>query len=226
VPILLGAGFRVLRLDMRGHGGSEPVAGDYSMSILAGDVVKALDVLGIDKVHFIGLSIGGMIGQAMLLEHAGRLRSAMLCDTQPGTPPGSEAVWDERKAAVRAAKGLSTIAEGTIERWFTPAFKGRNPARWQQIVDTIVGTSAQGYLGCAAAIQNFSFEDRLPTVKVPTLVVCGDQDAGTPPDRNKLIASKIPGGRYEEIKDARHLPNVEHPETFNPIMVSWLREKR
>jgi 3-oxoadipate enol-lactonase len=167
-----------------------------------------------------------MIGQAMLLEHAGRLRSAMLCDTQPGTPPGSEAVWDERKAAVRAAKGLSTIAEGTIERWFTPAFKGRNPARWQQIVDTIVGTSAQGYLGCAAAIQNFSFEDRLPTVKVPTLVVCGDQDAGTPPDRNKLIASKIPGGRYEEIKDARHLPNVEHPETFNPIMVSWLREKR
>ena len=226
VPILLGAGFRVLRLDMRGHGGSDPVAGDYTMAILAGDVVKALDALGIDKVHFVGLSIGGMIGQALLLEHGARLRSAMLCDTQPGTPPGSEAAWDERKAAVRAANGLSTIAEGTMDRWFTPAFKGRNPARWTQIRDTIVGTTPQGFLGCAAAIQNFNFEDRLPTVSVPTLVVCGDQDPGTPPDRNRLIASKIPGGRYEEIKDARHLPNVEHPEVFNPVMVSWLREKR
>lgn len=226
VPILLGAGFRVLRLDMRGHGGSEPVAGDYTMAALAGDVVKALDALGIDKVHYIGLSIGGMIGQALLLEHGGRLRSAMLCDTLPGTPAGAETQWEERKAAVRAANGLSTIADGTMDRWFTPAFKERNPARWRQIRDTILGTSAQGFLGCAAAIQNFNFEERLPTVRVPTLVVCGDQDPGTPPERNKLIASKIPGGRYEEIKDARHLPNVEHPETFNPIMVSWLRERR
>jgi 3-oxoadipate enol-lactonase len=226
VPILLGAGFRVLRLDMRGHGGSDPVTGDYTMTALAGDVVKSLDALGIAQVHFIGLSIGGMIGQALLLDHGQRLRSAMLCDTQPGTPPGSAAQWDERKAAVRAANGLSTIADGTMDRWFMPAFKTRNPARWRQIRDTIVGTTAQGFLGCAAAIQNFEFEPRLPTVKTPTLIVCGDQDPGTPPDRNKLIASKIPGGRYEEIKDARHLPNVEHPEVFNPIMVSWLREKR
>ncbi|HKU96753.1 MAG TPA: 3-oxoadipate enol-lactonase [Vineibacter sp.] len=226
VPILLGAGFRVLRLDMRGHGGSDPVAGDYTMSILAGDVIKALDALGIDKVHYIGLSIGGMIGQALLLDHGERLLSAMLCDTQPSTPPGSEAAWDERKAAVRLANGLATIADGTMDRWFTPAFKSRNPARWTQIRDTIVGTTPQGFLGCAAAIQNFNFENQLHTIKVPTLVVCGDQDPGTPPDRNKLIASKIPGGRYEEIKDARHLPNVEHPDVFNPVMVSWLRQNR
>lgn len=226
VPILLGAGFRVLRLDMRGHGGSDPVAGDYSMPILAGDVVKSLDALGIDKVHYIGLSIGGMIGQLLLLEHPGRFRSAMLCDTLPATPSGAAVQWDERTAAVRQANGLSTIADGTIDRWFTPAFKDRNPARWRQIRDTIAGTTAQGFIGCAAAIQNFNYEDRLATITVPTLVVCGDQDPGTPPDRNKLIAARIPGGRYEEIKDARHLPNVEHPEIFNPIMVSWLREKR
>lgn len=226
VPILLGAGFRVLRLDMRGHGGSDPVAGDYTMAILAGDVVKALDALGIDTVHYIGLSIGGMIGQALLLDHGQRLRSAMLCDTLPGTPPGSEATWDERKTAVRQANGLATVADGTIDRWFTPAFKDRNPARWRQIRDTIIGTTPQGFLGCAAAIQSFNFEDRLHTIKVPTLVVCGDQDPGTPPDRNRLIAEKIPGGRYEEIKNARHLPNVEHPELFNPAMVSWLRQNR
>jgi 3-oxoadipate enol-lactonase len=226
VPILLGAGFRVLRLDMRGHGGSDPVAGDYSMTALATDVVRSLDALGLDTVHYIGLSIGGMIGQALLLEHGNRLRSAILCDTLPGTPAGSAAMWDERKAAVRAANGLSTLADATIDRWFTPAFKARNPARWRQIHDTLAGTTAQGYLGCAAAIQNFDFEGRLHTITVPTLVVCGDQDPATPPAANRLIASKIPGARYEEIKDARHLPNVEHPEIFNPIMVSWLREKR
>lgn len=226
VPILLGAGFRVLRLDMRGHGGSDPVAGDYTMSILAGDVIKALDALGVGKVHYIGLSIGGMIGQALLLDHGERLLSAMLCDTQPSTPPGSEAAWDERKAAVRLANGLATIADGTMDRWFTPAFKSCNPARWTQIRDTIVGTTPQGFLGCAAAIQNFNFENQLHTIKVPTLVVCGDQDPGTPPDRNKLIASKIPGGRYEGIANARHLPNVECPEQFNRIMMSWLAANR
>jgi 3-oxoadipate enol-lactonase len=223
---LLAAGYRVLRLDMRGHGGSAPVEGDYTMDALAADVKGALDVLGIGKVHFIGLSIGGMIGQALLLDHAARLRSAMLCDTQPSTPPGSGPQWDERKAAVRAANGLSTIADGTMDRWFTPAFKGRNPARWTQIRDTIAGTTAQGFLGCASAIQNFNFEDRLATIKVPTLVVCGDQDPGTPPDRNRFIAAKIPGGRYEGIAKARHLPNVERPEQFNRVMMAFLAANR
>jgi 3-oxoadipate enol-lactonase len=219
---LLSAGYRVLRLDMRGHGGSQPVQGDYSMDDLVGDVKGALDVLEIWKVHYIGLSIGGMIGQGFALAHPDRLVSAMFCDTQPSTPPGSAASWEERKAAVRAAGGLSTVADGTMDRWFTPEFKTVNPARWREIRDIIVGTSAPGFLGCAAAIQNFNFEDRLHTVKTPTLVVCGDEDPGTPPERNKFIAAKIPGGRYEEIAAARHLPNVERPEAFNRIMLGWL----
>lgn len=223
---LLGAGFRVLRLDMRGHGGSAAVEGDYTMDALAADVKGALDVLGIAKVHFIGLSIGGMIGQGFALASPDRLLSLCLCDTQPGTPPGGAGAWDERKAAVKKSGTLATLADGTMERWFTPEFKGVNPARWREIRDTIAGTTPAGFLGCAAAIQTFDYESRLPTIRTPTLVICGDEDPGTPPERNKLIASKIPGGRYEGIARARHLPNIERPEPFNRLMMSWLQARR
>ncbi|HYR65338.1 MAG TPA: alpha/beta fold hydrolase [Reyranella sp.] len=223
---LLAAGYRVLRLDMRGHGGSAPVDGDYTMDALAADVKGALDVLGLDKVHYIGLSIGGMIGQGFALAHPDRLLSLTLCDTQPSTPPGGAAAWDERKAIVRKAGSLAALADGTMERWFTDEFKKVNPVRWREIRDTISGTTPAGFLGCAAAIQNFDYEGKLPTIKLPTLVICGDEDPGTPPDRNKLIASKIAGGRYEGIAKARHLPNVERPDQFNRVMMAWLAANR
>jgi 3-oxoadipate enol-lactonase len=225
MPPLLQAGFRVLRLDMRGHGGSDAVAGDYTMDQLAGDVAAALEILGISQVHYIGLSIGGMIGQAFALKHGAKLKSAMWCDTMPATPPGGKDMWAPRIQAVQAAKSLAPIADGTMDRWFTPAFKPRSPGRWRQIRDTIAATTPAGYLGCAAAILNFDFTKQLPQVKVPLLVVCGDEDPGTVPAGNKKIAELVPGGRYEEIAKARHFPNVEHPETFNRIMMSWLGQR-
>src|ERR1044072_7944033 len=113
---LLAAAYRVLRLDMRGHGGSAPVDGDYTMDALAADVKGALDVLDIKKVHYIGLSIGGMIGQGFALANPGFLASLCLCDTQPSTPPGSAGTWEARKSAVRT-KGLASLADSTMERW-------------------------------------------------------------------------------------------------------------
>ena len=222
---LLAAGYRVLRLDMRGHGGSAPVAGDYTMDGLAADVKAALDVLGIARVHYIGLSIGGMIGQGFALANPDRLLTLTLCDTQPSTPPGSAGTWEERKATVRS-KGLAALADSTMERWFTDEFRQVNPVRWREVRDTISGTTPEGSAGCMSAIQHFDYLDRLPTIKVPTLVICGDEDQGTPPERNRLIASRIPGGRYEGIARARHLPNVERPEAFNKIMLSWLAANR
>ena len=226
MPPLLAAGYRVLRLDMRGHGGSDPVAGDYTMAELADDVATSLDFLGISRVQYIGLSIGGMLGQAFALAYGQRLVSAMLCDTSPQTMPGAAEAWAPRIAAVKKANSVAPLADGTMERWFTDAFKPRNPGRWKQIHATIGGTSAAGYLGCAAAILNFDFIPKLPTVKTPTLVVCGADDQGTPPAGNKRIAELIPGGRYEEIANARHFPNVEHPDTFNRIMMGWLNAHR
>jgi 3-oxoadipate enol-lactonase len=223
---LLGAGYRVLRVDMRGHGGSDPIAGEYRMEELANDVATVMDALGVTSAHYVGLSIGGMIGQALAVHHGAKVKSMMLCDTMPATPPGAKETWAPRVKAVSDTKGLSTIADGTMARWFTDAFKGRNPSRWKQIRDTIVGTTAQGFLGCAAAIQNFDFLAALPKLQVPTLVVCGADDQGTPPAGNKRIAELVPGGRYEEIAEARHLPNVERPDAFNRILLGWLEAQR
>jgi 3-oxoadipate enol-lactonase len=223
VPALLSAGFRVLRIDMRGHGGSDPVDGPYTMGQLAGDVATVLEAIGIRQVHFIGLSIGGMLGQAFALEFGNRLRSAMWCDTLPATPAGGEQVWAEREKIVRDAGSLVPLADVTVERWLTDAVKTRNPGRYKQIRDTVIGTSAAGYLGCTAAIRNFDFVAQLPSVRIPVLAVCGADDAGTPPEANRRIASLVPNGRYEQIAAARHFPNVEHPETFNRIMLDWLR---
>ncbi len=134
--------------------------------------------------------------------------------------------WGPRLDAVRTANSVAPLADGTMERWFTDAFKPRNPARWQQIHATIAGTTPAGYLGCGAAILNFNFLDDLPGIKAPALIICGDDDQGTPPAGNKLIAEKIPGSRYEEIADARHFPNVEHPGVFNGLMMPWLQQHR
>jgi 3-oxoadipate enol-lactonase len=226
LPPLLAAGYRVLRLDMRGHGGSDPCPGDYTMEQLCDDVAQSLDFLEIARVHLVGLSIGGMVGQALAIRHGQRLASAMLCDTSPQTPPGAGEAWGPRIAAVKKANGLAPLADQTMERWFTDAYRPRNPGRWKQIHATISGTTPAGYLGCAAAILNFDFVAKLPSVKVPTLVVCGADDQGTPPAGNRRIAELIPGARYEEIANARHFPNVEHPDVFNRIMLAWLDQRR
>ena len=226
LPALLAAGFRVLRLDMRGHGGSDAVAGNYTMRALADDVAAVLDGLSIRRCHYIGLSIGGMIGQGFALAHRERLLSAMWCDTLPCSPAGAAPVWRERMAVVRNASSLEPIADGTMDRWFTESFKGRRPGRWKQIRDTVAATTPAGYLGCCEAILDFDFVPQLPGVKLPVLVLCGDSDPGTPPAENRRIASLVPGARYEEIGDARHCPNVERPEAFNRVMLEWLAAHR
>jgi 3-oxoadipate enol-lactonase len=223
---LLAAGYRVLRLDMRGHGGSDAVAGPYTMSQLAADVVAALDHLAIERVHFIGLSIGGMIGQAFAIEHPNRGISAMWCDTMPAVPAANQQTWEDRKRPVIEANSVAPQADGSIDRWLTPAFKARDPQRYKQLRDTIAATSPAGYLGCVDAISKLDFVADLPKVKIPVLVVAGSEDAGTPPEANKRLASLVADGRYQEIAAARHFPNVEHPETFNRIMLDWFQAQR
>jgi 3-oxoadipate enol-lactonase len=222
LPPLLQAGFRVLRIDMRGHGGSDPVAGDYTMRALADDVAAVLQALAIPRVHYIGLSIGGMIGQAFALAYGERLISAMWCDTLPASPAGAAEIWAQRMKAVREANSLAPIADGTVERWLTDAFKAKNPGRWKQIRDTVTGTTPAGYLGCSAAILDFDFAPQLPSVRVPLLVVCGSDDPGTPASENRRLAGLVPGARYEEIAGMKHFPNVEAPDAFNRIMLGWL----
>jgi 3-oxoadipate enol-lactonase len=226
IPVLLANKFRVLRLDMRGHGGSAPGPADCVMSDYSDDVVKALDILEIERVHYIGLSIGGMFGQTLALDHPDRVLSLMLCSTSPNAVPGGEGMWLERFNAVHAAGTVEPVADASMDRWFTPAFKQRDATRWKQIRDTISHTSIPGYITAAKAVMKFDVIDKLPRITTPTIVLCGDGDPGTPPAGNKLIAAQIPGARYFEIEDARHLANVERREQFNRIMLEWLAARR
>jgi 3-oxoadipate enol-lactonase len=127
---------------------------------------------------------------------------------------------------VRHANSLEPLGDATMERWFTDAFKAKNPKRWKQIRETIVATTPAGYLGCCAAILGFDFTARLGGVRVPTLVVCGSEDPGTPAAENKKLAGLVPGARYEEIAGMRHFPNVEAPDAFNHIMLGWLEAQK
>jgi 3-oxoadipate enol-lactonase len=224
---LLAAGWRVLRPDMRGHGGSEAGCEDYSMRALAQDVVQILDFLEIAKVHFVGLSIGGMIGQTFALEHRTRLLSLMLCGTAPAALEGGmEHLWVPRFEAIAQAGAVTPLADATMVRWFTEDFQKRNPIRWQQIYQTICRTTPAGYRGGAIAIDTFNVLARLPSLQVPALVLCGDGDTGTPPAGNRKIAELIPGARYVELENARHIPMVEYPDLFSQILLDWLAANR
>lgn len=222
VPALLAAGYGVLRIELRGHGGSAATPGPYTMGGLGDDLAFVLRELALGPVDYVGLSLGGMAGQALALDHPGLLRSVVICDALPESLPNADAIWGPRIRAVREAGSCAPIAQATVERWLTPEFRAANPARWDEILGTIAATDAEGYAGCAEAISDFSHVARLPSLSVPTLVVCGEHDHAVPPAEGERIARLVPDGRFELVAGARHLPNVEKPDAFNRLLVGWL----
>jgi len=222
IPMLLEAGHAVLRIDLRGHGGSDAPAGPYSMAGLAADIAFVLRRLDLPPVHYAGLSLGGMVGQALALEHPGLLRSIMICDALPESLPNAAEIWGPRIRAARAAGSVEPLAQATVERWLTREFQAANPQRWQQIRDTIAATSAEGYAGCAEAISDFSHVARLPGLAVRACILCGADDHAVPPAEGRRIAALVPDGRFHAIDGARHLPNVEKPAVFNALLRDWI----
>jgi 3-oxoadipate enol-lactonase len=215
----------VLRLDIRGHGATEAAAGDYSIAALGDDVIALLDILQIDSVHFVGLSIGGMIGQALAINHAERIQTAVWCDTLARSPFGdNRASFEQRVASVRAEGTLHPVMEPGLKARYTEFFKGRRPQRWEELRRTYLSTSTAGYLGCCAAILNFDFREQLRTVTLPVLVVGGTNDPSSPPQVGSEIALLVKNGRFVAIPLARHMPNVEQPEAFNELLVAWLQD--
>ncbi|TKA98454.1 alpha/beta fold hydrolase [Cereibacter changlensis] len=226
VPSLLAAGFQVLRIDTRGHGGSEATPGDYTIEELSGDVLSVLDALGFHcGVHLIGLSMGGMMGQVIAADHPGRLASLMACCTASKWMGDTELMLG-RIRAVRDSGTLESIVDANMERRYGPGFRERRPLRWEALRQTFLGTKLDGYFGCMNACLTHNVEQRLSQVAAPTLVLAGSEDPTTPPEDNRLIASKISGARYAEIAGGYHFPNVEYDAEFNRIMLDWLDEVR
>jgi 3-oxoadipate enol-lactonase len=222
VPALTAAGYRALRIDLRGHGGSSAPPAPYTIDALADDVITVMDAAGVDRCHFVGLSIGGMIGQSLGLRHGARMRSLMLCDTQTQSPADAATRWGPRIEAIKKAGSLEPITDATLERWFTADFRKNHAARYKQVRDSIVGCTPTGYTGCAQAIGNFNFTARLGSVKNPTLVVCGTDDPSAAPDETRKIAKLFPEGHYDDFPGAKHLPNVEQAEAFNRVLLGWI----
>ncbi len=226
VPAFLSAGYSVLRIDLRGHGGSDASPGTYSMRKLAEDVLAVLDSLELKTVDFCGLSIGGAIGQHLGIHHADRIARLVLCDTQPASFKDALTRWGGRIETILAANSMEPIADATLARWLSAEFKARHPVRWRQVRGMVTATTLQGYIGCASALQNFNFLEDLARISAPVLVICGADDPGANPDESKLIAGRVQNGIYREIPHAGHLPNIERPHLFNETVLDWLKTHR
>jgi 3-oxoadipate enol-lactonase len=171
----LGARFRLVLFDSLGHGGTDAPAGPYTLEGMAGDVVGLLDALGIARVHFVGLSMGGMIGQVLALHAPGRLVSLALCDTTNLIPPEAGPAWDER-IRIALSQGMEPLVEPTIARWFTPPFRERDPETVETIAAMIRTTSPVGYAGCCHAVAALNLTGRIQAIRVPTLILVGSED--------------------------------------------------
>lgn len=210
--------FRVLRYDSRGHGGSDAPPGAYSIDRLGRDAVELLDLLGLGRVHFCGLSMGGMVGQWLGFRHPERIDRLVLANTAAFMGP--PAAW-ERRIDLVSRLGTPSIADAVVERWFTPEYRTGEPDRVAQVRDMLLATSPIGYAGCCAAIRDMDLRPTSRLVRRPTRIVAGLRDPATPVGNAQELASQIEGSRLVTL-DAAHLSNLEQPNGFTSAVLEFL----
>ncbi len=222
VPALAGD-FRILRYDLRGHGGSEATGGDYSMALLVEDLKALLDAQKIQKTSLVGLGLGGALAQAFAIEHPDRLDRLMPCCCRARMVPDFAAMWHKLRETVRQ-NGLETIVEPTVQRWFSEDFKAAHPDVLDNIRRMIRGTTLEGYLGVTAAFLGLDVEDRLQEIRAPTLYVSGAEDKlGGPPALMQGLSGKVKGARHLSVPKAAHIANIQNPEGFNRVLGEFLK---
>jgi 3-oxoadipate enol-lactonase len=213
----LGRTFRVLRYDSRGHGRSLVTPGPYTIGQLGRDVVSLLVRLEIPRVHFCGLSLGGMVGMWLACREPSRVQRLVLANT--AALMGPRDLWDKRIEAVRAA-GMTAIADSVIERWLTPAFRESHPAQTESLRAMLLGSPPEGYSASCAAIRDMDQRGHLAEIHAPTLVITGTHDPATPPALGRAIADVIPDSRYVELP-AAHMSNIEVAGAFNDAVAQF-----
>lgn len=220
VPALVD-GYRVLRYDTRGHGGSDAPPGPYSLDDLGDDAVAIMNALDIERVHWVGISMGGMIGQNLALRYPQRLLSLVLCDTSSAVPPQARSVWDER-IAVAEKSGMQPLCRETMARWFTAAFIEADGPELQAISEQFLNTPASGYVACCQAIRELDYTEQLSKIDLPVHLIVGAEDPSTPPEASRTIQRQIRGASLTVIDNGSHLCNVEQPAAFNRALVGYL----
>jgi 3-oxoadipate enol-lactonase len=213
--------FRVLRYDVLGHGDTEVPKGPYTLQQLAEQAAGLLDALAIERAHWLGLSMGGMIGQTLALMKPQAISSLILCDSSSRTPAEAQPLWQER-IKIAESEGMEPLIEPTIGRWFTAPFRTSHAAVVDRVRAMIRSTSPYGYAGCCHAIAALDVIDRISAIRVPTLVIVGEQDPGMPVAVSRAIHERIAGSELVVIPSASHLCNTEQPEAFNQAVTSFL----
>jgi len=214
--------YRILAYDTRGHGASQASPGAYTLELLADDVFFLLQELKIEKPHFCGLSMGGMIGQTCALKYPGAFKTLTLADTTSRYPAEAAPLWAERIKTAEA-KGMEPLAQATLERWFTEPFRKNNAAMVDGIRKLIVSTPVAGFTGCCGAIPKINVTARLKEIKCPILVIVGADDPGTPVAMAQEIHANAPGSQLVVLPQAAHLSNLEQPEGFTRALRDFLR---
>ena len=220
---VLAPHYRVLRFDSRGHGQSSAPPGAYNLETMAGDVHGLFTALGITKTHWVGISMGGMIGQTYALAHPGVFSSMLLADSTSRRPPNAAAMWGERIQMARSL-GMAGMVESTLARWFTPAFRVAQPALMERVANGIRNTPVDGFCGCCEAIAKIDLLDRLQEIHCPALVMVGEHDHGTPPEMSRQMHGQLKGSEFMLIKDAAHIASMEQEAVFNQAMLAFLEK--
>jgi 3-oxoadipate enol-lactonase len=213
--------YRVVRFDARGQGASEATAAPYHFATLTADTVALMDHLSVGRAHFLGLSMGGMVGQHLGVEHPQRCASLILCSTTSRMPPEAQPLWDERAKAVRE-KGMASQVQLALPRWLAAATMTSKPALVARMTRYLETTPVEGYAGWCQAIRDLNVTDRLKTIKLPTLVVVGSEDPSTPPAAAQAIHREISGSQLIEVPGVSHQLHVEEPATFNRHVLEFL----
>lgn len=216
---LLPDGLRLVRYDKRGHGLSADPAGPYTVEQLADDAAALIDGLGLQDVVFVGLSIGGLIGQSLALRRPDLLKALVVSNS--AAKIGTDQMWNDRVAAIREG-GLAVVAAPTMERWFSPDFRATPQlALWQRMLER---QPADGYIACCQAIAAADLRKDVPSLKLPVQMIAGGLDGSTPPELVQASGKLIPGARYAEIDGAGHLPCVEAAPEYARILTAFLQE--
>ena len=209
--------FRVVRYDMRGHGASDAPAGHYTMTQLTDDLAAVADAAGLDKFHYCGVSLGGMVGMSYASRAGNRLDKLALCNTATGF---DRTVWDARIDAVERG-GMAQIADAVMARFYTPDFVARNGLEYQRVRNTLLSLTPHGYIGCCAAIRDMSIADAPPRISAATLVITGAHDMSTPPERGQAIAAQVSGAQLTTLACA-HIPMTELPCLWSDTVLGFL----
>lgn len=214
---------RVITYDHRGHGRSEVPEGIYSLEELADDAARVIRETDAAPVIWIGISMGGMVGQELALRHPSLLKAMVIANSTSHYPEAAQTAWQQRIVTLEQ-QGIPGVVEATLQRFFSPAFHESDPATVDAFRRRLLSTDLQGYLGCCHAVRAVNTTDRLAQITVPVQIIASEGDQGTPLDMAKILAEHVPSSKLTVLPDAAHLSVIEQPQAFARVVKDFLRE--